>query len=68
MISGRFEERGKLIFEIELVTAYGKKLAVDVLLDTGFTTGYLAVHADDIEALGWPILTSEVEMLSSKRN
>ena len=68
MISGRFEERGKLIFEIELVTVDGEKIAVDVLLETGFMTGQLAVHGDDIEALGWPILTSEVEMLSSKKN
>ncbi len=39
MISGRFEERGKLIFEIELVTVDGEKIAVDVLLETGFMTG-----------------------------
>jgi len=34
MISGRFEERGKLIFEIELVTANSEGIAVDALLDT----------------------------------
>jgi predicted aspartyl protease len=52
MISGRFGERGELIFEIELVAANGELIAVDVLLDTGFTTGFLVVHADDIEDLG----------------
>ena len=66
MISGRFEERGKLIFEIELVTSNGEVIAVDALLDTGFTTGFLAVHADDIEDLGWTILTSEVEMQTAR--
>lgn len=66
MILGRFEERGKLIFEIELVTANGEEIAVDALLDTGFTTGFLAVHGDDIEDLGWPILTSEVEMQTAR--
>lgn len=66
MIYGRFGERGELIFEIELVAANGEQIAVDVLLDTGFTTGFLAVHADDIEDLGWPILTSEVEMQTAR--
>lgn len=53
MISGRFEQQGKLIFEIQLVTANREEIAVDTLLDTGFTTGFLAVHVDDIEALGY---------------
>lgn len=48
MILGRFEERGKLIFEVGLVTANREEIAVDALLDTGFKTGFLAVHADDI--------------------
>lgn len=51
MISGQFSEQGELIFEIELVAVNGEQIAVDVLLDTGFTTGFLAIHADDIEAL-----------------
>ena len=51
MIQGRFGENGKLIFTIELITADGEQIAVDTLLDTGFTTGFLAVHIDDIEAL-----------------
>lgn len=62
MIQGRFGENGKLIFTIELITADGEQIAVDTLLDTGFTTGFLAVHIDDIEALGWTILTYEVAM------
>lgn len=66
MISGEFGEDGKLIFQIELVAANGEQIPVDVLLDTGFTTGFLAVHADDIEPLGWPVLSVKVEMQTAK--
>lgn len=51
MISGQFSEQGELIFEIELVAVNGEQIAVDVVLDTGFTTGFLAIHADDISYL-----------------
>ena len=43
MISGRFGEIGELIFEIDLIAADGEKFPVDVLLDTGFTTGFLVL-------------------------
>lgn len=66
MIYGRFGERGELIFEIELVAVNGEQIAVDVMLDTGFTTGFLAIHADDIQDLGWSILTSDVEMQTAR--
>lgn len=66
MISGRFGEEGELIFEIELVANNEEKIAVDVLLDTGFTTGFLAIHTDDIEALGWSVLAAEVEMQTAR--
>jgi predicted aspartyl protease len=39
MIAGRFDEIGELIFEIELIGADGESYPVEVLLDTGFTTG-----------------------------
>jgi len=66
MISGQFSEQGELIFEIELVAVNGEQIAVDVVLDTGFTTGFLAIHADDIEALDWPVLAAEVEMQTAR--
>ena len=66
MISGQFSEQGELIFEIELVAVNGEQIAVDVLLDTGFTTGFLAIHADDLEALDWSVLAAEVEMQTAR--
>ena len=42
-------------FTIELIDATGNILEVDALFDTGFTAGVLAIHRDDIEALGWPL-------------
>lgn len=66
MICGRFGEEGELIFEIDLVAGNGEQIAVDVLLDTGFTTGFLAIHRDDIEALDWQIISGEVEMQTAR--
>ena len=59
MIQGRFGDNGELIFEIELITGDGDVIPVDVLLDTGFTNGYLAIHAADIVDLGWQKLSPE---------
>jgi predicted aspartyl protease len=59
MISGRFGEYGELFFEIELIASNGEILPVEVLLDTGFTTGYLAINFQDIDALGWPLIRSK---------
>jgi len=41
MISGEFNSKGELIFEIGLIAAHGDVIPVTVLLDTGFT-GLLA--------------------------
>lgn len=59
MINGCFGEIGELLFEIELVAVDGEKIAVEVLLDTGFTVGLLALHTQDIESLGWSKIDSE---------
>ena len=37
MIEGQFDEEGKLMFEINLVTIDGETIPVEVVLDTGFT-------------------------------
>lgn len=42
-------------FTIELMDATGNIIEVDALFDTGFTAGVLAIHRDDLEALGWPL-------------
>ncbi|NEP07558.1 MAG: aspartyl protease [Okeania sp. SIO2C2] len=64
MISGRFGEEGELIFEIELIAKNGEIIPVDTILDTGFTTGYLAIPTQDIEVLGWEKIRSNI-MLST---
>lgn len=62
MIAGRFGEIGELFFEIELIAADGESYAVEVLLDTGFTTGWLAVDTQDAESLGWSLIQSNRTM------
>jgi predicted aspartyl protease len=46
MIAGRFGEIGELIFEIELIGAERESYPVEVLLNTGFTTGWLAFDSE----------------------
>ncbi|MEQ9238661.1 aspartyl protease [Coleofasciculus sp. E2-BRE-01] len=62
MISGKFGEIGELIFEIDLVGADAERYPIDVLLDTGFTTGYLALDAQDVQSLGWSMIEGERAM------
>ncbi|MCL1469570.1 aspartyl protease [Argonema antarcticum] len=56
MISGKFGEIGELFFEIDLIAANGEVFSVDALLDTGFTTGWLAINTQDLEGLGWSFI------------
>ncbi|MBD2139051.1 aspartyl protease [Anabaena sp. FACHB-1237] len=58
MIQGIFGEKGKLFFEIDLVTNDGLFLPIDALLDTGFT-GFLAMNKQDLDSLGWGYLGRE---------
>jgi predicted aspartyl protease len=66
MIAGRFGEIGELFFEIEVVAADGESLPIEVLLDTGFTTGWLAMDAQDIESLGWALIYSGIVMQTAR--
>lgn len=52
MISGEFNNKGELIFEIGLIAADGDVITVKALLDKGFT-GWLAIDNQDAESLGW---------------
>ncbi|HAG79821.1 MAG TPA: aspartyl protease [Cyanobacteria bacterium UBA12227] len=56
MIDGKFGEIGELFFEIDLIAADGERFPVEVLLDTGFTTGLLALDTQDTESLGWSLI------------
>ncbi len=65
MIVGRFGENGELFFEIELIAANSEHFAVEAILDTGFTTGWLAINTQDIEALQWFAIDYEIEMITA---
>lgn len=52
MISGEFNSRGELFFEIGLMPADGDIIPVKALLDTGFT-GWVAIDNQDAVSLGW---------------
>ncbi|WP_322745899.1 hypothetical protein [Dolichospermum flos-aquae] len=52
MILGNFGEVRELIFEIEIISADGDNYGIEVLLDTGFTNGWLALDVQDAEILG----------------
>lgn len=51
MIQGFFGGKGELFFEMELIATDGSIIAVDALLDTGFTD-WLAMDIQDAESLG----------------
>jgi len=66
MIDGRFGEVGELIFEIDLIALDGESFPIDVLLDTGFTTGLLALDTQDAESLGWVLIERNRTMQTAR--
>ena len=62
MIYGRLGNKGELLFEIELIASNGDIIIAEVMLDTGFTAGYLAVNSQDVEALGWSCKQRAVQL------
>lgn len=65
---GSFGDNGELYFEIQLVAVSGEEFLVSALFDTGFTDGWLAINTQDLEALGWSLLTAQVEMITAQGN
>jgi predicted aspartyl protease len=63
---GSFGDNGELYFEIQLVAVSGEEFFVETLFDTGFTDGWLAINTQDLEALGWSLLASQVEMTTAR--
>lgn len=57
MIEGKFGSDDELFFEIELIFDRGLELAVDAMLDTGFS-GWLAIDEQDLEGLDWIYVTN----------
>jgi len=39
---------------------------VEVLLDTGFTTGFLAINSQDLDALDWSLIAPQIEMQTAR--
>lgn len=66
MIEGRFGEIGELFFEIDLIGDNEEILPVEALLDTGFTTGWLAMDIQDMEVLGWSLMDSAHPMRTAQ--
>jgi len=66
MIDGSFGEIGELFFEIDLVAADDERFPIEVLLDTGFITGWLALDTQDCLSLGWVMIESERLMLTAR--
>lgn len=66
MIAGRFGDNGELFFEIQLVAANGEQFEVEALFDTGFTTGWLGINSQDLEALEWSIIIPKIEMQTAR--
>jgi len=67
MIAGTFGENGQLFFEIELIATHCESFPVEVLFDTGFTTGWLAINSQDLQALQWSLIAPQVEMQTAGR-
>ncbi|WP_366837850.1 aspartyl protease [Nostoc sp. LPT] len=36
------------------------------MLDTGFTSGWLAINSQDLEAIEWPIVIPKIEMQTAR--
>ena len=66
MMNGNFGEIGELIFEIDLIAVDGERFPIDVLLDTGFTTGWLAIDTQDAESLGWSVIERNRKMQTAR--
>ena len=52
MISGKFNRKGELVFEVDLIAADETLISVDALFDTGFTD-WLLINNKYAEYLGW---------------
>ena len=66
MISGGLGDNGELFFEVQLIAANGEQFFVEALFDTGFTTGWLAINSQDMEALEWLIIIPKIEMQTAR--
>jgi predicted aspartyl protease len=66
MIAGRFGDNGELFFEIQFIAANSEQFSQEALFDTGFTTGWLAINSQDVEALEWKVILPKIEMQTAR--
>jgi predicted aspartyl protease len=66
MIAGTFGDDGELFFEVQLVPSLGASFTVPVLLDTGFTDGWLLIDRQDLEALEWSQSLGQTKMRTAR--
>ncbi|KOR36925.1 aspartyl protease [Planktothricoides sp. SR001] len=52
MITGEFNHKGELVFEIALIAADETDWQVQAIFDTGFN-GWLLMNNEDVDNLGW---------------
>ena len=64
MKKGHFNNRGELFFEMDLMAVDSSIVAVDAMLDTGFTD-WLAMNIQDIKDLGWPFIDRQEKQTAS---
>jgi predicted aspartyl protease len=65
MSEGFFGENGELWFEIQLV-GFSGEISVEALFDTGFLNGWLAINSQDLDALGWLLITAQIDMRTAQ--
>ncbi len=51
---------------LQLVAANDQQFFVEALFDTGFTDGWLAINAQDLDTLGWGLIALQVEMATAQ--
>jgi predicted aspartyl protease len=64
MIQGEFGDKGEIFLPIDLITGEGISLAVEAMLDTGFTE-YIAINKQDLQDLNWSYFDQE-ELFTSR--
>ena len=67
-MKGYFGVNGELLFDVDLIAVNQETVSVEVLLDTGFTTGWLGINIQDAEALGWSMIAAQIEMKTASGN
>lgn len=51
---------------LQLIGVNNQDFLVEALFDTGFTDGWLAIDAQDLDALGWSLIALQVEMTTAQ--